>query len=263
MELGLKGRTVLVTASSKGIGKAIAEAFLSEGSRVAICARDKQALIETSAELRQKYGYEPVWCVCDLNNPDDIDNCIKILKKEIGSVEILINNCGGPATGFFRELKDTDWQKGFEQVLLSNVRMCNKILPDMLLQEWGRIINITSISVKQPIENLMLSNALRSGLTGFAKTLSNEVAKFNITVNNVAPGYTLTNRLYDLAISKAKLQGISHEEVLADMAKEIPMKRLARPEEIAAAVLFLASEQASYITGTTIQVDGGWIKSTT
>jgi 3-oxoacyl-[acyl-carrier protein] reductase len=130
----------------------------------------------------------------------------------------------------------------------------------MIASEWGRVINITSVAAMQPIENLMLSNTLRNGIIGFAKTLSNDLAKFNITVNNIAPGFTLTNRLYELAVNRAKQRGISHEQILVDMAKEIPMNRLARPEEIASAVVFLASKQAGYITGNTIQVDGGWIK---
>jgi len=143
---------------------------------------------------------------------------------------------------------------------MSVVKFSSLIVPEMILREWGRIINITSVSVKQPIDNLMLSNSLRSGVIGFAKTLSNEVAKFNITVNNIAPGYTLTNRLYDLAVHRAKVSGISHEEILSDMSKAIPMNRLGRPEEIASAVAFLASQQASYITGNTLVIDGGFVK---
>jgi 3-oxoacyl-[acyl-carrier protein] reductase len=261
MELGIKNKTVLVTASSKGIGKAIAEAFASEGCQVAICSRNKNELLNAAADIRKKYNIDPLWCICDLNKQKDIENTYNEVQRQYGSIDILVNNCGGPAAGMFRELEEQKWQSAFEQVLLSVVRFCNLVIPEMMYREWGRIINVTSISVKQPLENLMLSNSLRSGVIGFTKSLSNEVAKFNITVNSVAPGYTLTNRLYDIAVHQGKQSGQSHEEVLADMAKQIPMNRLGKPEEIAAGVLFLASMPASYITGSTVQIDGGFIKS--
>ncbi len=261
MDLGIKGKVALITASSKGIGRAVAEALAAEGCNITLCSRTKDDLIKTSDEIKVKYGGDPFWCVCDLNKQKDIESTINSVNNQFGHIDILVNNCGGPISGFFRDLSDEDWQSAFEQVLLSSVRLSNFVLPGMLLREWGRIINITSVSVKQPIDNLMLSNSLRSGVIGFAKSLSNEVAKHNVTVNNVAPGYTLTNRLYELAVVRAKNSGKSHEEILADTAKQIPMDRLGSPEEIAAAVAFLASKQASYITGNTIQVDGGYIKS--
>jgi 3-oxoacyl-[acyl-carrier protein] reductase len=261
MNLGIKGKTALVTASSKGIGKAIAELLASEGCRVALCSRSKNNLETAANELRRRYDTDVTWCVCDLNKARDIENTFTVVKKEFGSIDILVNNCGGPAPGSFRDLKDDDWQSAFEQVLLSTVKFSSLIVPDMILKEWGRVINITSISVKQPIDDLMLSNSLRSGIVGFAKSLSNEVARYNITVNNIAPGHTLTSRLYDLAVHRAKVSNMSHEEVLSDMAKHVPLARLARPEEIASLAIFLASNQASYITGVTIPVDGGITKS--
>lgn len=261
MDLGIKGKTVLITASSKGIGKAVAEGFAAEGCNIAICSRNKESLIETSKEMRTKFKVEPFWGVCDLSNIKDIENLHDAVIKQFGKVDILVNNCGGPVPGFFRDLSELDWNNAFTQVLMSVVRLSNLVLPDMIKQEWGRIVNITSIAVKQPVHNLMLSNSLRAGVTGFAKSLSNEVGSKNITVNNVAPGYTLTNRLYELAVNRAKLSGKSHEEILADMAKDVPMNRLGSPEEIAAMIIFLASNKASYITGTTIQVDGGSTKA--
>lgn len=260
MKTGLKGKTVLITAASKGLGKATAEAFASEGCQVAICSRTKSILLETSKEIKDKYGIEPLWCVCDINKLKDIEHTYEAVVKEYGSLDILVNNCGGPVPGYFLDLDERDWDHAYEQVLLSAIRFTKLALPEMIKTEWGRIINITSISVKQPIDNLILSNSLRSGVTGFAKTLSTEVAKYNITINNVAPGLTLTNRLYELAVVEAKEKGKSHEEVLAEMAKRIPMNRLALPEEIASVILFLASKNASYLTGTTIQVDGGYTK---
>lgn len=261
MDLGIKNKTVLITASSSGIGKAVAESFAEEGCNIAICSRTKEKLIETSREIKSKYNIEPFWGVCDLSQPKDIENFYNAVNNQFGKIDILVNNCGGPVPGFFQDLSEGDWEDAFKQVLMSVVRFSHLVLPAMIEQEWGRIINITSVSVKQPIYNLMLSNSLRAGVTGFAKSLSNEFANKNITVNNVAPGYTLTHRLYKLAVTRGKASGKSHEEILAEMAKDVPMNRLAGPEEIASMVLFLASQKASYITGTTIQVDGGSTKS--
>lgn len=260
MNLGLGGKIALVTASSKGIGKAVAEELASEGCSIAICSRSRDELEKLSFDIRKKYNVDVSWSVCDLNKSADIENTFNVVLKQFGRIDILVNNCGGPVSGFFRDFSDEHWAEAFEQVFLSTVRFSNLAIPQMINKQWGRIINITSVSVKQPIDNLILSNSFRSGIIGFAKSLSNEFAKFNITVNNVAPGYTLTNRLYDLAVSRAKNSGLSHEEVLADMAKQVPMNRLARPEEIGAAVAFLCSNQAGYITGNTIHIDGGWVK---
>jgi len=261
MDTGLKDKTVLITASSMGIGKAVAEMFAEEGCKIAISSRSKENLLSAASELKEKYNIEPFWSVCDLNKQKDIENTFNAVSAHFGNVDILVNNCGGPVPGLFQQLEEEDWNNAYEQVLLSSVRFSKLVLPGMMGKNWGRIINLTSISVKQPVDNLILSNSLRAGVTGFSKSLSNEVAKFNITVNNVAPGMTLTGRLYELAVVEAKEKGKSHEEVLVDMAKRIPLNRLARPEEIASVVVFLASKQASYVTGVTIQVDGGYVKS--
>ena len=261
MDLGIKGKLVLVTASSAGIGKAVAEAFAAEGCNIAICSRNRETLIETTRDIKNKYNIEPFWGICDLNLQKDIENFYDAVGNHFGKVDILVNNCGGPIPGFFRDLSEEDWDHAYKQVLLSVIRFSNLVIPKMIEQEWGRIINITSIAVKQPVNNLMLSNSLRAGVTGFAKSLSNEFGNKNITVNNVAPGYTLTHRLYELAVNRAKTSGKSHEEILVEMAKDVPMNRLGGPEEIAATVVFLASQKASYITGTTIQVDGGYTKA--
>jgi 3-oxoacyl-[acyl-carrier protein] reductase len=235
--------------------------FAQEDCRVAISSRSKENLLSAAKELKEKYVVEPFWSVCDLNKQKDIENTFAAVARQFGTVDILVNNCGGPAPGLFQQLEEEDWNFAYEQVLLSVVRLSKLVLPGMMAKNWGRIINLTSISVKQPVDNLVLSNALRAGVTGFTKSLSNEVAKFNITVNNVAPGLTLTGRLYELAVIEAKERGKSHEEILVEMAKRVPLNRLARPEEIASVVVFLASKQASYVTGNTIQVDGGYVKS--
>ncbi len=251
MDLKLKNKVALVTASSKGIGKATAELLIKEGCKVTICSSNQLNIIEAAADIKQSTGIEPLWGVCDINNPDDISGIVKLTKSNYGEIDILVNNCGGPIPGTFDDLNDLNWQDAVDQVLLSVVRLTREVLTGMKVKNWGRIINITSLSVKQPVDNLMLSNSLRSAVTGFSKTLSNE-----------APGYTLTSRLYELALVKEKNTGVSHEKVLAEMANSVPMKRLASAEEIASMIVYLASEQAGYITGTTIQVDGGAIKST-
>lgn len=262
MDLKLKNKVALVTASSKGIGKSVAEILIKEGCKVVICSSNQQNLIEAAKDIKESCGIEPLWGICDVSNPNDIIEIVKMTKNQFGDIDILVNNCGGPIPGTFDNLNDSNWLDAVDQVLLSVVRLTREVLPGMKAKKWGRIINITSKSVKQPIDNLMLSNSLRSAVTAFSKTLSNEVGKFNITVNNVAPGFTLTSRLYELALVKEKATGVSHEEVLAEMANSVPLKRLASPDEVASMVVFLASEQAGYTTGTTIQVDGGAIKST-
>lgn len=260
MNLNIQKRSALVTAASKGIGRAIAEALAAEGCSVAICSRDKSELNSTAEDLKKKYDTDVMWAVCDIEKQKDIEQTYKAVLDQFGSIDILVNNCGGPTPGNFLDLDEQKWAAAFEQVLLSAVRFSSLVLPNMVMNEWGRIINITSLTVKQPQTNLLLSNTFRTGLIGFAKSLSNEFAKYNITVNNIAPGFTLTSRLYELAVVRAKASGLSHEEVLVEMAKEVPMNRLGSPEEVAALATFLCSEQAGYITGNTIQVDGGLIK---
>jgi len=261
MELDLKNKTVLITGGSKGIGRATAELFIKEGCKVAICSRSQANLISAVAEIKKSYNIEPLWIVCDLTKDSDIENAVNVVKKNFGPIDILVNNVGGPVPGKFTDLNDDDWFYAFEQLLMSTVRMTKRVLPDMKGKKWGRIINITSLSVKQPVDNLILSNSIRSAITAMTKTLSNEIGSFNITVNNVAPGYTLTGRLYELAVNKAKETGESHEHILANMSAEVPLKRLARPDEIGSLIVYLSSEQASFITGTTILIDGGVVKS--
>jgi 3-oxoacyl-[acyl-carrier protein] reductase len=262
MDFGLQDKKVLVTAASKGIGRATAESFLKEGAKVAICSSSKDNLVNTVEEIKSSIGYEPLWIVCDINKMEDIERTINVFDENFGSVDILVNNCGGPKPGYFEDLVDADWEDGFNQVLMSAVRFTRLVLPSMEARKWGRIINVTSLSVKQPVDNLLLSNAFRSALTSFAKTLSNQIGQYNITVNNVAPGYTLTSRLYELALKRAKESGESHEDVLVSMANNVPLKRLGKPEEIADFIVYLASDNAGYINGTTTQIDGGIIKST-
>lgn len=262
MELGIKNKVALVTASSKGIGRATAETLLSEGCKVAICSSNKENLDRAANEIAAIHGSEPLSIICDLNKPEDLRNTVKAVEETYGEIDILVSNCGGPPAGFFEDLDEEQWEYSYNQVLMSAVRLTRFVLPAMKKKNWGRIIYITSLSVKQPVDNLMLSNIFRTGLTAFAKTISNQYGKYNITVNTVAPGFTLTARLYELAVEESKRTGKSHEEVLASMAAKVPMQRLGSPEEIASLAAFLASDHAGYITGVTIPVDGGAIKST-
>ncbi len=262
MDLGLQDKVALVTASSQGIGKAAAIELMKEGCKVAICSSNKKNLIEAAADLKKEIGREPFWSVCNINKVSDIDATVADVVREFGTIDILVNNCGGPAPGYFDDMDDKKWEDGYQQVLMSAVRFTRLALPFMKEKNWGRIINVTSLSVKQPIENLLLSNSFRSAVTAFAKTISIQYGEFGITVNNVAPGYVLTSRLHELAVKIGEKEDISPEKVLTDMANSNPVKKIGSSEDLSAVIAFLASERAGYITGVTLQVDGGQIKST-
>ncbi len=262
MNLNLQGKTVLVTASSKGIGFAVASLFASEGCNVIISSTNQQNIDKAVELIKSKYNTNVEGYICDLNKLEDIKNVAKSVENKYGCIDILVNNCGGPIPGFFATLTEKDWEYSFNQVLLSAVRFTKLVLPKMIENKWGRIINITSVSVKQPVDNLLLSNAFRSALTAFAKTISGENALYNVTINNVAPGYTLTDRFNQLIKHRAETAGVTYEEMVTKMSNDIPAKRFADPNEIANLVGFLASEGAAYITGTTINIDGGLTKAT-
>lgn len=261
MKFNLNNKNVIVSASSKGIGFSAVKLFLEEEANVTMLSSNEENLKNAVFQLTDyKERINPV--ICDINNYDDIKNVVKSSEDKFGPADILVNNCGGPKPGFFDQLDDNDWLNGYNQVLMSAVRFTREVLPGMKKQNYGRIINITSLSVKQPVDNLVLSNTFRSALTAFTKSLSNDISKYNITLNNVAPGYTHTERLDELAEIRAESAGKSKDEIFKEMASGIPLKRIGTPEEIAAMVVFLASGQGAYINGTTIQVDGGLIKST-
>ncbi len=262
MDFGIKGKVVLITASSKGIGKSAAEEFIKEGCKVAISSSNKENLKLTASQIKQSTGIEPFWIQCDINSEKEIENCVDAVRHNLGDIDILVNNCGGPKPGFFEDLDDDDWYNAVDQVLLSSVRFTRNCLSAMKSKNWGRIINVTSLSVKQPVDNLILSNSFRSAVTAFAKTISQQYGEFGITVNNVAPGFILTSRLYELSQKRSEKEGIPQEEILMKMGNSNPVKRIGKPEDIGAAIAFLTSERAGYITGVTLQVDGGQIKST-
>lgn len=261
MDLGLKDKVALVAASSQGLGRAVAEELAAEGASLVLCARDSETLDQTAAAIAERSNTRVLAVPADVTVTDDIRRLVDAGIERFGRIDILVTNAGGPPAGRFEQLTHEQWEQAIRLTLLSAVELTRQVLPGMKERRWGRILNITSIAVKQPVENLLLSNSLRAGLTGFARTLANEVAADGITVNNVLPGYTRTERLDELAEMMAEKQGISPSEFRGKWEQEIPMRRLGEPREFAAVVAFLASERASYITGTSIQVDGGWIKS--
>jgi 3-oxoacyl-[acyl-carrier protein] reductase len=260
MDLGLKDKVAIVAASSKGLGKAIALGLAEEGVRLTICSRGKETLEKTAEEINLKTGSEVLALRADVSKIDDVGEIVSQTVKRYGTVHILVNNSGGPPLGDFLNFSPEDWQRALELNLLSAINLTREVIPFMQKQKWGRIINITSVAVKQPIEGLILSNTSRAGVIGFAKSISNEFAKDNILVNNVCPGRILTDRIIHLAEERAKRGMGSVEEVINSWEKDIPIGRIGKPEELADLVVFLSSEKASYITGITIQVDGGIVK---
>lgn len=260
MNLGLKGRVAIVAASSRGLGKACALELAREGATVVICARNAEQLAVTADQIRTTTGTDVLWLAVDLTDPAQIRHLADETLRRYGRIDIVVTNNGGPPAGYFDDFDDESWLAAHHLTLLSAVRLIRAVLPTMRAQQWGRIINITSVSVKQPIDNLLLSNVYRAGVVGLAKTLSAQVAADGITINNVAPGYTRTDRVLELARTRATDQGKTVEEVLAEITADCAMGRMGEPEELAALVTFLASEKAGFITGTTIQIDGGCVR---
>lgn len=260
MDFGIVGRTALVAASSKGLGRAVAEELAAEGARVILCARGAEALEATRAALADS-GAEVTAVAADLTDPLQVERVIEVGVQAFGPIDILITNTGGPPPGPFESHTPEAWSEAVRQNLDSVLNLTRSVLPAMKERRWGRIITITSVAVKQPVDGLILSNSIRAAVTGFAKTLANEVAPFGITVNNVMPGYTRTERLDQLAADIAERSGGSVEDAFSAWEGQIPLGRVGDPREFAALVAFLASERASYITGTSIAVDGGAIKA--
>lgn len=261
MNLGIRNKIALVAGSSRGLGKSVAFALAEEGVNLLLCSRSKKCLYATQQEITHSFPVKVVAVPTDLSNKEEIQHLFHVGRETFNQIDILVTNSGGPDAGPFETHTIDDWRKAIQLNLESTIELSRHVLPGMKKQQWGRIINITSIAVKQPFENLILSNSVRAAVTGFAKTLANEVASQGITVNNVLPGYTETDRLFGLAEQKAAAQKISRNNILEQWKTEVPMKRFGKPSEFAALVAFLSSEPASYITGTSIPVDGGWVKS--
>ena len=252
MDFGLLNKGALVMASSKGLGKAVAAELANEGCNVVICGRNVVTLKNTSDEITSESGRECFYVQGDITSQNDRKRILSYSKSKIKSIDVLVTNSGGPKPGSFDDHDNEDWHDAYSLLVESTVSMIRGVLPDMKEQKWGRIITITSQAVKQPVEGLILSNSVRSAILGLVKTLSIELGKHNITVNNVLPGYTLTDRLETLI----RQRGTSLENISVN----VPLKRVGLPNEFAAAVAFLASEKASYITGVSLPIDGGWIK---
>lgn len=260
MDLGLKGRVAIVTGSSQGIGKAIAHGLAQEGVKVTICARNEKQLRDAAEEIESLTKSEVLPIKADLTRSEDIKRLVGETAERFRRVDILVNNTGGPPSMTFKETSEENWQNATNLLLMSVVHACRVVIPYMQERKWGRIINMTSFAAKQPADRLVLSNALRAGILGLSKTLANELAQDGILINAVCPGWTLTRRVEELAKAQAKTSGKTPEEIIKGWESQIPLKRLAQPNEIANLVVFLASEQASYITGAVIQVDGGYTK---
>ena len=263
MDLELAGKVVLVTGGSLGIGAATAAAFAREGAQLAIVARDRQALERTAAQIAKDTGADVHPVVCDLAQAAQIDAMVQDVAAHYGTIHVLVNNAGGPPAGPADKLTDADWQRAFDLTLMSAVRTTRAVLPFMRRQRWGRIVNVSSYSVKQPIPDIMLSNSLRLAVAGWAKTLAGSIAADNVLINTVAPGWTRTDRVSHVFEARSAGTAASPADVEAQIARSIPLGRLAQPREIADAIVFLASERASYVTGTVLAVDGGVIQSPT
>jgi len=257
MDLGLKGRGVIVAASSQGIGKAVAELFAREGAQVALCARTEKTLRETADQIRSETGAEIYAEPLDVTDEAAVQRFAEQVSKRFGRLDVCVTNAGGPPAKNFLTVSTEEWRKASDLNFLSVIHLAKAVIPYMQKHRWGRIITITSVSVKQPIDALVMSNAVRAGVVGLVKSLSNEFGKDGILVNNVAPGYTATERLQELAANRALAAGISSEEIYQRWAAETPVKRLADPKEVADVIVWLASERASYVTGQTLLVDGG------
>ena len=262
MDLGLRDRVAIVGGSSKGMGRATALALAREGASVTICARDEADLRKTEIEIARASSQHHVLAIpADLGRNEDIKRVVRATFNRFGRIDISVNNVGGPPEGRPSELEDKQWEEALEQGFFSVLRMSREVVPYMKQQQWGRIINRLSISVKQPQDGMVLSTSSRVAVVGYSKTLATELASFNITVNNVLPGYILTDRLAVTYEVKAQEQGRTTEEAIKDATRVIPMGRHGKPEEVGDLIVFLASERASYITGSSISLDGGALQS--
>ncbi len=261
MDLGLAGRVAIVAAASKGLGRAVALELAREGAQVAICARTAADLEAAANLIRQGAGREVFWQALDVTDYPRVQKFVDEVERRFGRVDICVTNAGGPPAKKFVDISVEEWRAAVDLTLMSAVYFAREVLPRMRKNHWGRLITITSISVKQPIDGLLLSNSIRAAVTGLARTLANEFGADGITVNNVCPGYTLTERLDELSEKQARDAGVPREKIFEQWTSQVPLGRLAQPEEFAALVTFLASARASYINGATIAVDGGFVRS--
>lgn len=260
METGLKGRVAIVAGSSSGIGKATALAFAAEGAHLALCARRQTELDQVAAEAQSRFGVQTYTQAFDVADPAALNAFVQSTHARFGRIDICVPNAGGPPARPFLDTTIEDWERAWQLNLLSAVLFAQAVLPHMQAQHWGRIITLTSYTVKQPVPELVLSNTIRAGIMGLVRSLAGQFGRDGITVNNVGPGFTATDRSRSLLETRAKNRNVSLEQVQSDLEREIPIGRMAKPEEVAATFVWLASESAASITGQTILVDGGSYK---
>jgi 3-oxoacyl-[acyl-carrier protein] reductase len=262
MNLELNNRIAMIAAASKGLGKACALALAKEGCRISICARGGETLEKARAEIAGHAPKDTLAVTVDVASAADLENWYQQTVERFGQVDILVTNTGGPPVKRFQELTDDQWQAGVESTLMNVVRLSRLVIPGMQSRRWGRIIHLTSLVAKQPVDELTISSTLRAGLSGLTKTMANQLGPDNITVNAILTGHILTDRQYAIAEARIKERGITQEQYFAQAAAEIPLRRLGEPREIGDVVAFLSSERASYISGVSLQVDGGLIRGT-
>jgi 3-oxoacyl-[acyl-carrier protein] reductase len=260
MELGLKDHVAIVAGASQGIGRATALAFAAEGAHVSMCARNEAALREVETQAREQYGVKTYVEAVDVADPKAIVEFVKHTEVELGRVDVCVPNAGGPPAKPFLETTMEEWERTWQLNLRSAICFAQAVLPGMVERKWGRIVTLTSYTVKQPVPELVLSNTIRAGIMGLVRSLAGQFGKDGITVNNVGPGFTETERAKKLLELRAQARGVSVEQARADLEREIPVGRMAKPEEVAAAIVWLASEPAASITGQTVLVDGGSYK---
>lgn len=261
MDLGLDGKVALIAGASRGLGKSIANVLGGEGAKLSLCSRTKESLDETAATIAERQGVEVLAHPADVTREEEVSAWIEASVERFGGIDVLVTNAGGPPSSRFETTDIAGWQEGLTLSLMSNVFLCRAVVPIMKARGSGRIVAVTSVTVKQPVEGLILSNTARSGVAGLMKTLANELAPHGIGVNLVCPGYTRTDRLIDLAAQMSARENVTAEAIQERWTSQIPMGRLGEPEELAWVVAFLCSERASYVTGTAVQVDGGLVKS--
>ncbi|HTO94732.1 MAG TPA: SDR family oxidoreductase [Bacteroidota bacterium] len=261
MDLGLHDRVAIVSAASQGLGRACAAGFAREGAHVVICSRDTRKIAAAANEIGKEFPAVRVLPVkADVTKPADIRRLVRRTLAAFGRIDILVTNAGGPPVAAFPDLDDRTWQRGIELNLMSTIRLIREVLPAMRKRHWGRIINITSFVARQPVDDLIISSTVRPGIFGLSKILANQNTRDGILINSVVPGFILTARQQEISAARARAKGITPDEYIADVAKSVPSGRMGRPEELADVVVFLGSERASYVSGTTVTVDGGLVK---